>query len=81
MNPALTKYNNNEKGESWSLIEWAGSFPLQPNVTDLTCFLPVTSHDQVHRILKSMNVRKACGPNDIPSHGLREYASEMAPIL
>ena len=43
--------------------------------------LPVITHDRVHGILKSMNVRKASGPDGIPPRVLRECASELAPVL
>src|ERR1700755_1786560 len=43
--------------------------------------LPVITHDRVHGILKSMNVRKASGPDGIPPRVLRECASELAPSL
>src|ERR1700755_3610084 len=43
--------------------------------------LPVLTFDQVHELLKSMNVRKASGPDGIPPRVLRECASELAPPL
>src|ERR1044072_6056075 len=40
--------------------------------------LPIITHDRVHGILKSMNVRKASGLDGIPPCVLRECASELA---
>src|SRR6201990_3013062 len=43
--------------------------------------LPVITFDQVYGLLKSMNVRKASGPDGIPPRVLRECASKLAPSL
>src|SRR5678815_2197599 len=43
--------------------------------------LPVITFDRVHVLLKSMNVRKAGGPDGIPPRVLRECASALSPPL
>src|ERR1700755_1708381 len=64
-----------------STLDDSGNPP--PTSSPLGCPmpLPVISFDQVHGLLKSMNVRKASGPDGIPPRVLRECASELAPSL
>src|SRR5678815_3077503 len=56
--------------------------PLPP-ISPLMCPmpLPVISFDRVHELLKSMNVRKAGGPDGIALRVLRKCASVLTPPL
>src|SRR5678815_6047539 len=56
--------------------------PLPP-LSPLRCPmpLPVISFDRVHELLKSMNIRKAGGPDGIPLQVLRKCASVLTPPL
>ena len=43
--------------------------------------LPEFTRDRVYGVLKYLNVRKACGPDGIHPRLLREWASELGPVL
>src|SRR5678815_5313066 len=55
--------------------------PLPPPPLRCPMPLPVITFDQVHGLLKSMNVRKAGGPDGVPPRSLRECASVLTPPL
>ena len=59
----------------------SGIPPPTPSPLRCPMPLPIITHDRVHGILKSMNVRKASGPDGIPPRVVRECASELAPVL
>src|SRR5678815_1711052 len=64
-----------------STLDDSGIPPPTPSPLRFPMSLPVITHDRVHGILRSMNVRKASGPDGIPPRVLRECASELAPVL
>src|ERR1700755_1883082 len=59
----------------------SGIPPPTPSPLRCPMSVPVITHDRVHGILKTMNVRKASGPDGIPPRVLRECASKLAPVL
>ncbi|KAL7641915.1 UNVERIFIED_CONTAM: hypothetical protein RMT77_007789 [Armadillidium vulgare] len=62
-----------------STLDDSGNPPTSPLRCPMP--LPVITFDQVHGLLKSMNVRKASGQDGISSRVLRECASELVPSL
>ena len=66
-----------------SVFTQEGDDPL-PIPGDPSCptMSPFTiSQPGVEKLLRSLNARKAAGPDDLPCHVLREMASEIAPVL
>src|ERR1700755_2258471 len=65
------------------ILPWTTPVILLLLLLPLRCSmpLPVISFDQVHGLLKFMNVKKASGQDGIPPRVLRECASELAPSL
>ena len=49
------------------------SFPCMPDIH--------VSVSGVEKLLSKLNIHKATGPDEIPSHIYKEYASEIAPTL
>src|ERR1700755_2899413 len=66
-----------------STLHDSGIPPPTSSPSPLRCLMSLSliTHDRVHGILKSMNVRNASYPDGIPSGVLREGASELAPVL
>ncbi|KAI8484513.1 hypothetical protein Bbelb_377840 [Branchiostoma belcheri] len=73
----VAENTNTHFSKSWCQGEQLSLFPLPRGAT---C-VDLCSIGEVKALLKSINPRKASGPDDLPSWILKEHAEDLAPII
>ncbi|XP_078663226.1 uncharacterized protein LOC144906632 [Branchiostoma floridae x Branchiostoma belcheri] len=73
----VAENTNTHFSKSWCQGEQLSFFPLPRGAT---C-VDLCSIGEVKALLKSINPRKASGPDDLPSWILKEHAEDLAPII